>query len=432
MIFLVTAPYAAVPLFLFLGHHKYRGYIVARKESARILEAVRALGVEYAPATKPTINPQPFEAIASLPAVRGNDVRLLIDGDATFETILGAIASAQAYVLVQFYIVHDDALGTAFKTALIAAARRGVAIRFFVDAVGSYRLPASYYNELRAHGVDVIDPRKTRGPRTRFQQNFRNHRKTVIVDGHIGFTGGLNVGDEYMGRDPKFGAWRDTHIEVRGPIVGQLQLIFTEDWHWAIGETILDSLVWQTPPTEADKTALVVPSGPGDDLETGALLFFSAIAAARSRVWIASPYCVPDSDILTALKHAALSGIEVRLLVPEVIDHRIPWLAAFAYFDELREAGVQIWRYQEGFMHQKVVLVDDTLGGIGTTNLDNRSFRLNFETMVLFFDPGVAKDVETMLVADFARARRLERKLREQPRSIRVGAPLARLFSPVL
>lgn len=208
--------------------------------------------------------------------------------------------------------------------------------------------------------------------------------------------------------------------------------MFAEDWHWASGENLLDDLNWEAQHAEADKTALVVPTGPGDELDTGSLFFFTAIAAAKERLWIASPYCVPDTDILTALKHAALNGVDVRLLVPEVIDHKIPWLAAFAYFDELREAGVQIWRYDNGFMHQKVVLVDQSLAAVGTTNLDNRSFRLNFETMAVFFDSESAIAVAEMLKRDFGEAVLLDRNLAKQPRSIRIGAPIARLFAPLL
>jgi cardiolipin synthase len=432
VVFLLSAPYIAVFVYLFLGHHKFRGYQIARRKSERVVAALRDSAAAEAPAEAPAISPAPFEKIAALPALRGNDMRLLIDGAQTFEAIFTAIDAARHYVLVQFYIVHDDDIGRALRDRLVAAARRGVKVRFFVDAVGSQKLPRAYNDALQEAGVDVVDPHQSKGPKTRFKLNFRNHRKTVIVDGLVGFTGGLNVGDEYMGRDPRFGHWRDTHIELRGPVVRQLQLVFAEDWHWSIGEVLLDDLFWDAPHADADKTAMIVPTGPGDAMETGALFFFSAIVAARERVWIASPYCVPDTDVLSALKHAALSGVDVRLLVPETVDHRIPWLAAFAYFDELREAGVQIWRYTHGFMHQKVVLVDDAFAAVGTTNLDNRSFRLNFETMAIFFDEDAASAVDTMLSGDFEQAFLLEKTLQEQPRSIRVGAPIARLFSPLL
>lgn len=432
VVFLLSAPYLGVLLYAFFGHHRSRGYLVSRRASEMVVAGVHNFGAAHRPTHPPRVDPAPFEQIAQLPAVGGNALVPLIDGQATFDAIFAAIDGAEHYVLVQFFIVHDDRIGRDFRDRLIAAAARGVSVRFFADAVGSKSLPRDYIAGLRRAGVVVADPKARPGPRQRFQINYRNHRKTVVVDGRIGFTGGLNVGDEYMGRDPAFGAWRDTHLELRGPVASQLQLVFCEDWHWATGEMLFDALNWGAEKADADATALVVATGPADSMETGALFFFAAIAAARERVWIASPYCVPDTDILTALKHAALAGRDVRLLVPDVIDHHIPWLAAFAYFDELRDAGVQIWRYGDGFMHQKVVLVDDAFAAIGTSNLDNRSFRLNFEAMVAGFDDAFAAEVARFLQADFARAARLERPLSAQPARIRYGAPVARLFAPLL
>ncbi|PCH66836.1 MAG: cardiolipin synthase [Rhodobacteraceae bacterium] len=432
VIFLITSPHLGVPLYLFLGHYKFKGYLLARRDSAGVCEELKVFKRINAPVTAPVFPVEALEKIAEMPAVRGNDMGLLIDGQATFKAIFAAIDGAQSYVLAQFYTINDDALGQAFQARLIAAATRGVTVRLMFDAVGSTHLPRAYHQRLRANGVQVVDPKTIRGPRNRFQINLRNHRKTVVVDGKIGFIGGLNVGDEYMGLDPKLGDWRDTHVQLQGPIVSQLQLIFTEDWHWATSENLTGILNWDAPHAKADMTALIVPTGPGDEMETGALFFFSAISGATRRIWIATPYFVPDKDVLTALKHAALRGLDVRILVPEVIDHHIPWLAAFALFDEVRAAGGQIWRYQPGFMHQKVVLVDDDFAAVGTSNLDNRSFRLNFEAMAAFFDPRAAAMTAAMLEKDFANATLLDRTLPEQPLHIRIGAPIARLFAPVL
>ncbi len=432
VVFLVAAPYIGVPLYLFLGHHKFKHYLIARRDSAEIIEGVQTFKTANAPTTPTVIPVQAFEKIAELPAARGNNMTLLIDGKATFDAIFAAIDAAETYVLVQFYILRDDGLGRMLRDHLIAAAARGVTVRLMFDAVGSTGLPRSYQDTLRNAGVQVVDPKSVRGPNNRFQVNLRNHRKTVVVDGNIGFTGGFNVGDEYLGLDPKFGDWRDTHARLQGPVVSQLQLVFAEDWHWATSEVLIEDLNWEAPHAPEDMTALIVPTGPGDEMETGALFFFSAITAATDRVWIASPYFVPDTDVLTALKHAALRGVDVRILVPEVIDHKIPWLAAFAYFDEIRAAGVQVWRYKPSFMHQKVVLVDDDFAAIGTTNLDNRSFRLNFESMAAFFDARPAAATAQMLQQDFDRAWMLDKTLAQQPRHIRIGAPIARLFAPIL
>lgn len=432
VIFLISAPYIGVLLYLFLGHHRYRGYLISRRESEKVIDGLKRLAQTRVPSRPLAVNPLPFERLADLPVVGGNRLTPLIDGAASFEAIFAAIDAAERYVLVQFYIVHDDAIGRELRDHLIAAAQRGVRVMFMTDAIGSHDLPKSYYTALREAGIDVADPKDGKRPRHRFQINFRNHRKTVVVDGCLGFTGGLNVGDEYLGRDPKMGNWRDTHLELRGPVVSQLQLVFAEDWHWARKDLPADLLNWTPAPEPEDKAALIVPTGPGDKMETGALFFFSAIAAARERVWIASPYCVPDTDVLSALKHAALSGLDVRLVVPEKADHLISWLAAFAYFDELREAGVQIWRYGDGFMHQKVILVDTAFAAIGTTNLDNRSFRLNFEAMAAMFDPDAAQAVERFLEDDLTRSSLLDKPLAAQPLKVRMGGPVARLFAPLL
>ncbi|MFD3191439.1 cardiolipin synthase [Sedimentitalea sp. HM32M-2] len=433
VVFLIAAPYLALPAYLFLGQHRYRDYRTARRESTQVRQRIENFAVSNAPAPDSTdLALAPFEYCANMPAFRGNGARLLIDGEATFQALFAAIDAAQTYVLVQFYIVRDDDLGRELQQRLLAAARRGVTVRFMTDALGSARLPDSYCDALRAAGVQVMDRHAARGARFRFRINFRNHRKTVIVDGVTGFTGGLNVGDEYLGRDPDLGPWRDTHVQLHGPMVSQLQLIFVEDWHWISNETLIGQLNWQAPFAPEDAPGLIVATGPGDITETGGLMFFSAIAAARRRIWLASPYFVPDIDILTALRHAALRGVDVRVLVPDMADHRITWLAAFAYFDDIREAGVRVFRYTGGFMHQKVFVVDDGLAAIGTTNLDNRSFRLNFETMALFFDPPMARQVDAMLRQDFLRSYELTCALDQQHAFLRYGAPLARLFAPLL
>lgn len=431
VVFLLSAPYIGVILYLFLGHHRYRGYLISRRQSDRVSADLHGFGENHAPAQPIAIETVAFERIADLPVVGGNTLTPLIDGDATFGAIFDAIDAAEASVVTQFFIVHDDEVGRAFKDRLVAAARRGVSVRFMTDAVGSKALSASFLAELRDAGVKVAGNNRNRMS-NRLHINFRNHRKTVVVDGRIGFTGGLNVGDEYMGRDPTFGPWRDTHLKLTGPVVTQLQLVFAEDWHWATGENLREALNWNSGSSDDGVPAIAVPTGPADTRETGGLFFLAAIAAAKERIWIASPYCVPDIDILSALKLAALSGRDVRLLIPDMADHRIPWLAAFAYFDELREAGVTIWRYQPGFMHQKVVLIDDTAAAIGTSNLDNRSFRLNFETMILGLDHTFAEEVAAFLEADFERAVRLETPLSDQPLSVRLGAPFARLLAPIL
>lgn len=432
-IFLIFAPILAVPAYVFLGNWRYTGYVVARRQSKVVIEGIRRQGARYhARDVAQTPAGRSFEAIAGLPVVVGNSMSLLTTAEDTFKEIFRAIDAAKSYVLVQFYIIRDDTLGRQLQAAMAAAAARNVTVRLLYDAVGCKDLPKAYLEILRQAGVAAIDVNRLFGPRTRFQINFRNHRKTVVVDGHVGFIGGYNVGDEYAGKDPRFGNWRDTHCRLTGPMVSQLQLVFAEDWYGATEEPLIDQLDWHTTIQRPGMNGLIMATGPADKIDSGALYFCAAIHAAQTRLWIASPYLVVESDILSALKVAAMRGVKVRLLLPKKRDHWSTWLAAFAYFDELRDAGIQIWRYTDGFMHQKVVLVDDRIATVGTTNLDNRSCRLNFEATAVFFDHDAARAVSDMLQQDFARAELLTTRLADEPVHIRYGASIARLFAPLL
>ncbi|WBU64745.1 cardiolipin synthase [Paracoccus aerodenitrificans] len=435
VVFLVSSPWFGVPAFLVLGRRKVRDYRAAWRESHDLFS------IQDTEASRGTL---PFERektlralerIGGLPFTGGNEVRLLIDGGATFDAICAVVDSARESVCVQFYIIRDDGLGRRLADHLVAAAARGVKVRVMYDGVGSQKLPEAWAARLRDAGVAVLNPDHSRGPTSRLEINFRNHRKTVVVDGDVAFVGGHNVGDEYLGLDPQFGRWRDTHVEIRGPVAGQIQAVFAEDWHWASGESLTDDLPWEagdaTDPENATLAALV-PTGPGDPIDSGSLMFFTAITAARDRIWIASPYFVPDTDIMSALVSAALSGRDVRILLPSTIDHYLPWLASHAYFDELRATGVRFFRYCDGFLHQKVILVDDDLAAVGTANLDNRSFRLNFESMVFVADGAFASDVERMLSDDFVQSDELISALVDQPLHIRISSPLARLWAPLL
>ncbi|SFK60822.1 cardiolipin synthase [Shimia haliotis] len=433
VVFLISAPYIAVVSYLFLGHSKVRGYMTARRDSIEHVSAIQAARLSLPPKPEAQIaEAKLLETIAASPLLSGNKFELLVDGEETFDAIHSAIDQAESYILVQFYIVRDDPTGNALADRLIAAAQRGVSVRFLYDSVGCNRLTRSYIARLTEAGVRMLDTNALRGPTKRFQLNFRNHRKTLVVDGKIGFTGGLNVGEEYMGRDPEFGHWRDTHCQFRGPMVQQLQIIFAEDWHWATQESLLDNLNWSIDSQPEDQDGLILAGGPADPMDTGNLYFNACISAAKNRIWIASPYFVPDPDIITALQIAALKGIDVRVLVPAKADHWVTWLAAFAYFDELRDAGIQFLQYNEGFMHQKCVLVDDTIASVGTFNLDSRSCRLNFEETAILIDQRAAKDLEIMFQDDFMRASPLTTPLHHQPLWVRVFAPVARLFAPLL
>jgi cardiolipin synthase len=430
---LIAFPYFTVPAYFVLGRSKFHGYRIAR----RILEESSARSA--AEAVRPFIVHPPTErdslraavALADLPFLRGNAVELLVDGRATFDSIFAGIEESRRYVLVQFFIVHDDELGRELKSRLLRKAAEGVRVCFLYDEFGSHDLPRAFLRELREGGVRVSPFHTTRGPGNRFQLNFRNHRKVVVADGRSGWVGGHNVGNEYLGLSPRLGPWRDTHVRIDGPAVLGMQKSFSDDWRWATGEKL--ELDWLAAPSgRGDVPTLILASGPADELETASLMFQGAIHAARRRIWITSPYFVPDPAVVGALHLAALRGVEVRILIPNDPDHILVYLSAFAVVGEMIDAGIEIYRYEQGFLHQKVFLVDDRVAGVGTANLDNRSFRLNFEITAIFDDPEVAARVERMLAADFARARRMTpEELRAKPAWLKLAARAAYLLSPI-
>lgn len=434
IISLLTFPYVALPAYWFFGRPRFYGYVSARGQRDSVLRRVwLRYRVNVQPHVAPSSNAdiKAVEQLAMMPLTQGNQATLLIDGLATFESLFDGIDRAEEYVLMQFFIVRSDSLGQRLKEHLKKAAQRGVRVYFLYDEVGSRKLGDRYFNELISDGVAVTPFRSSRGFKHRFQLNFRNHRKVTVVDGKEGWVGGFNVGVEYLGEDPRHGAWRDTHLKLEGPSVLGLQEAFWEDWHWATNEVI--SLHW-TPHTSAsaDHHVVIVPSGPADRQDTAGLLVQQVIHSAKHRLWVTSPYFVPDQGVQDALRLAAMRGVDVRVMIPERPDHLLVFLSAFSFLPDMLRAGVKIYRYLPGFLHQKVILIDDQAATVGTVNLDNRSFRLNFEITAFMPSQEVAANVEAMLENDFAQCRRVTiDEINQRSMWMKVVSRAAYLMAPV-
>ena len=432
-----TMPYVAVPAYWVFGRSDFKGYVTARRDHAEDLQdfwddfddTLEERDLIYDPERS---DPFVAEMMAKLPAKKGNDAELLVDGDATFKSIFEGIARAKDYVLVQFYIIRDDKVGQGLRDALVERARAGVRCYLLYDEIGS-RLPKAYLRSLRDAGVEVHKFNTTQGKANRFQLNFRNHRKIVIVDGKEAWVGGLNVGEEYKGLDPKFGYWRDTHMRVMGPVVQCVQVAFAEDWHWAV-KSFIDNLNWvpQRAPSGREIGMLCLPSGPVDPLETCTLFFLHAINSAKKRLWIASPYFVPDEQFISALQLAALRGVDVRIIIPDKADSALVQLSAWSYMEALDKVGIKVYRYTKGFMHHKVMVIDDEFCTVGTANFDNRSFRLNFEITMGIADQEFTSQVAAMLENDMADSRIAElSELQERSFLYKLGVRAARLSAPI-
>ncbi|MBD8498165.1 cardiolipin synthase [Paenibacillus arenosi] len=365
------------------------------------------------------------------------ETKVLTNGEETFSALLHELRMAQHHIHMEYYIYRDDDIGREIQQILIEKAKSGVHVRFMYDAVGSVYLKNSFVKELREAGVQVAVFGPVRFHLVSNKVNYRNHRKIVVIDSSVGFMGGLNVGDEYLSRNKTYGFWRDTHMIVRGEAVQTLQAIFLKDWRHMTKEKVVEPKYFVSCNTlnpEAEHGAVqIIASGPDQEFQTMKNLFFSMVTSAQKSIWIATPYFVPDEDLLTALKVAALSGLDIRLLFPAKPDRWLPFLASHSYFPGLIESGVKIYEYEKGFLHSKLVIVDGEIATIGTTNMDMRSFYLNFEVNALL----VRTDSIERLVTDFERdlqsaARINEEQFKKRKKRTRFLESLARLFSPLL
>ena len=404
---LLTFPFVSVLLYLVFGRNRFDGYLEQRDEieaeSLRLIQHTSGSVEEHiVPLSQDTPMYTSLFRLARMPATTGNRVELLVNGQQTFDSILAGLESAQRYILFQFYIIRDDELGRRLGRVLADKARAGVKVFLLYDEIGSRPFARSrLLKQLHMTGVQVAPFNTTQGRRNRFQLNFRNHRKIVVVDGSYAWIGGHNVGNEYLGLNKRIGHWRDTHTRFQGPAVLGAELAFATDWRWATRSSL--KVDWDFKgETRGDSTLLVFPSDPASEFEEAGLMYHQAIVAARERIWIASPYFVPDHGIISALQLAALRGVDV-------------------------------YRYQGGFMHQKVFLMDREVAGVGTANFDNRSFRLNFEITLLAHDRPFAQQVEDMLQADFGRCRQVTiEEIDNKPMWFPLAMGIARLFAPVL
>jgi cardiolipin synthase len=374
-------------------------------------------------------------ATTGLPRSSAREVTLLVDGAATYTALLAAIAAARHHVHLEYYIFAADRPGTLVRDALAERARAGVAVRLLLDAVGSSGCTRAFLAPLVGAGGEVAWFHPMRFGRfwRRPFLNLRSHRKIVVIDGAVAFTGGINVTDD-ENDGLRADAYRDLHVRLAGDVVRSLQLVFVEDWAYATGQHgFLSSIeAAMPPPAPGPIAAQALTSGPDSSWEAIHRLHVGAIHAARHRVWLVTPYFVPSEAALMALTSAALAGLDVRVLVPRRSDSLAVTLAARSYFDELLAAGAKVYEYGPRMLHTKALLVDDALALVGSANFDSRSFRLNFEVSMLFDDPAVAADLARLIEGEFAHAPRVRA---DRPRPlwrVRLPEALARLLSPLL
>ncbi len=373
------------------------------------------------------------QRFGAFPPTAGNQVDFYHEGEGAFGAMLEAIRGARQHVHLETFIFRPDATGREFLEALTRKAKEGVEVRLLYDAMGSINFHRRLLRELWAAGgkSSVFFPLTPF--RRRLQINMRNHRKILVVDGQTAFVGGLNIGDEYRGRVARFGFWRDTHLRVVGPAAHDLQRVFVEDWDFAAKEPLQDRKYFPPAVGGGPYPAQIIDSGPDRELKGIREMYFAAILQAKQRVWISSPYFVPDAGLRDALRLAGFLGVDVRFLGQFHPDKLIPQFAARYYWSEMLEAGVKIYQYSRGMMHAKVVLVDGQWASVGTANLDNRSLHLNFEVNCLIYSPQAVAELEEAFLRDLSYSIRLDRAAyARRPFAGRLLENACRLLSPIL
>jgi cardiolipin synthase A/B len=371
--------------------------------------------------------------VGSYPPTHSNRVTLYRDEAHFIDVVRGAIDSAHAHIHLEYYIFKPDETGKMIRDALIAKARAGVACRVLLDYIGSWWLSRHFLRPMLDAGVEVAFFLPVAPWQGRWRVNFRNHRKLLVIDGALGFTGSHNIGNEYRGRHPVFGDWQDTNLSIVGPAVQQLQEVFVEDWNYSTGFELVQATYFPPPAPAGDDIVQVVPSGPDTDLNAVHDVVFAALGIARRSICIVMPYFVPDAATLHALQSAAHRGVKVQIIVPARNDAPIALWAGRSFYEELCRTGVEIYEYPLGMLHNKVIVVDAEWSLVGSANMDHRSFRINFELSVLLYGARLAEQLLRDFRGFLGESRRIAPDGRE-PWSFRESLALgaARLVSPLL
>lgn len=362
-----------------------------------------------------------------------NRLTVLNNGRNTFRSIFSELRKAKDHIHLEYYIIDDDKLGNELKDILIEKAREGVSIRLIYDDVGCWRLSKKYLRELKEAGVEHYPFMPVRFPYFANRINYRNHRKIVVVDGRVGFVGGLNIADRYMYGNKKIGPWRDTHLKIEGDAVNSLQVVFLIDWQFVSGITINDKGYFPKSRVVSNQLVQITASGPDSDWASIMQAYFGAISTARDYIYISNPYFIPNESILTALKTASLSGVEVKIILPGESDSHLTYYSTLSYVQELLEAGIKVFFYQKGFIHSKLIMVDDIFSSVGTANLDLRSFDDNFEVNALVYDEEICLVLKKAFYDDLSHSREVTiEEYRKRKLTRKLAESIARVFSPLL
>lgn len=443
VLLLIALPILGLILYIFFGQNRRKEKIFSRKEIQDI-EQIEYLSRKQVIrfSDKRDIDEKLSEHLSIITLLLNNSKALLTEhneisifqnGKDAFESIIDALYSASSSIHIEFYIINNDKLGNRIKNILITKAKEGVKVRVIFDDVGSWSLPKSYIRELREAGVEIFPFMEVRFPLLTSKVNYRNHRKIVVVDGKIGFLGGMNIADRYIEGSRRLGQWYDTMLRIEGEAVNSLQVIFLIDWYFVTGMIIKDREKYFPKNTISSYHPLqIVTSGPDSDWASIMQAFFHAITRANHHIYISSPYFIPNESILTALKTAALSGVDVRIILPGKSDSTVVYWSSLSYVAELLDAGIKVYLYQNGFNHSKLMMIDSKVATVGSANMDIRSFEDNFEVAAFIYDEMITRQLEDSFMSNLVQSQVItHQSWSKRPLKNSYKEALARLISPL-
>ncbi len=434
IIVLILAPVVGLVFYFFFGQNLSKQRIISRRMRKRITMQLE----ESKRADDPTIPPelQPLSELLATTAhaipLYGSRITPYIDGNSKMEALLAAIAEARHHIHIQYYIFSDDQTGCRLRDALVAKVREGVEVRVLYDDVGCSRVRKSFFKEMRNEGIEVRAFLHVAFPRFTSKVNYRNHRKIAVIDGRVGFIGGMNIADRYV-KGTAWGSWRDSHFRIEGSGAAGLQASFLSDWTATTKRNIAGEAYY--PPTvhDTDTILQIAAAGPLGKWRTLLQADSFAISRAQHRIWLQTPYYLPSDVLNTALQGAALAGTDVRLMLPARSDSRLIDLASHSYLDDMMKAGVKILFYKPGFLHAKQMIIDDQLTVVGSANLDFRSFEHNFEINAFVYDAAFNHRMSMIFEADAQQCHSLTpAEWFRRSRRLRFAESFMRIFSPLM
>ncbi|MDE5901333.1 MAG: cardiolipin synthase [Muribaculaceae bacterium] len=432
---LMLLPAVGLVLYFFFGRNIKNKRMISRRNKRRLRRrerykpSRRAIGALQEPAHSTA---RLVSGLCGAMFYPGNALRFFSDGTSKFEALLADLKGARTSILLQYYIFEDDRIGRQIADVLIERARSGVNVMVIYDHVGSFKVKPVFYRRMKDAGVRIYPFFKVVFPLFSSRINWRNHRKLTVIDGRIGYIGGMNIADRYIDGGSDFGVWRDLHARITGPAVRSLEHSFAVDWNF-MGHPLIVSDYIPEAGEGVDASVQIVTSGPMDQWNNVAHVFLRAIGSARRRVYIQTPYFLPTESLLKALQNAALSGLDVRVNIPIRSDSMLLVHASRSYVSECLKAGVKFYFFEPGMLHSKLLIVDDDFASMGSTNFDFRSFEHNFEANMMIYSREANAELTAIFMADLKQSRRVtSAEWKSRGLLQRTVESVVRLLSPIL